>query len=97
MKGAVLYGPGDIRFEHRDDPKIVEPTDAILRPSALARNDPTLLAKNDQHHTELVTFLPAGKTAFSPHGESPASQGPGASALECLGRLGAFFAGNRTP
>ena len=31
MKGAVLYGPGDIRFEHRDDPKIVEPTDAILR------------------------------------------------------------------
>ena len=34
MKGAVLYGPGDIRFEHRDDPTIVEPTDAILRLAA---------------------------------------------------------------
>lgn len=31
MKGAVLYGPKDIRFEHRDDPRIVQPTDAILR------------------------------------------------------------------
>jgi threonine dehydrogenase-like Zn-dependent dehydrogenase len=34
MKGAVLYGPKDIRFEHRDDPKIVQPTDAILRLAA---------------------------------------------------------------
>src|SRR5689334_2423747 len=34
MKGTVLYGPRDIRFEHRDDPKIVEPTDAILRLAA---------------------------------------------------------------
>jgi threonine dehydrogenase-like Zn-dependent dehydrogenase len=34
MKGAVLYGAGDIRFEHRDDPKIVEPTDAVLRLAA---------------------------------------------------------------
>src|SRR3954467_4662250 len=34
MKATVLYGPRDIRFEQRDDPKIVEPTDAILRISA---------------------------------------------------------------
>src|SRR5437773_10581124 len=34
MKGAVLYGPRDIRLEERDAPKIVEPTDAILRLSA---------------------------------------------------------------
>src|SRR5438046_6832895 len=34
MKGAVLYGPRDIRFEERDAPRIVEPTDAILRLSA---------------------------------------------------------------
>jgi threonine dehydrogenase-like Zn-dependent dehydrogenase len=34
MKGAVLYGPKDIRFEHRDDPKIIQPTDAILRLAA---------------------------------------------------------------
>ncbi|HKO83293.1 MAG TPA: alcohol dehydrogenase catalytic domain-containing protein, partial [Actinomycetota bacterium] len=31
MRGAVLYAPGDVRVEERDDPKIVEPTDAILR------------------------------------------------------------------
>ena len=34
MKGAVLYGPGDVRVEERPDPTIIEPTDAILRLSA---------------------------------------------------------------
>jgi threonine dehydrogenase-like Zn-dependent dehydrogenase len=31
MRGAVLYGPHDIRFEDRETPKIEEPTDAIIR------------------------------------------------------------------
>lgn len=31
MRGTVLYGPGDVRFEERQDPKIIEPTDAIVR------------------------------------------------------------------
>ena len=31
MRGAVLYGPYDVRVEERDDPRIIEPTDAILR------------------------------------------------------------------
>lgn len=31
MRGAVLYGPRDIRFEERPDPTIERPTDAILR------------------------------------------------------------------
>ena len=34
MKGAVLFGPGDVRFVERQDPTIVEPTDAIIRISA---------------------------------------------------------------
>jgi threonine dehydrogenase-like Zn-dependent dehydrogenase len=34
MKGAVLYGPKDIRFEDRDDPRIIQPNDAILRLAA---------------------------------------------------------------
>lgn len=34
MRGAVLHAPGDIRVEERDDPKIVAPTDAIIRLSA---------------------------------------------------------------
>src|SRR5436309_3744884 len=34
MRGAVIYGPRDIRLEVRDDPIIVEPTDAIIRLSA---------------------------------------------------------------
>ena len=48
--------------------------------SALARNDPTLLAKNDQHHTKLVAFLPVGKSVFLPHCKSSSSQGCCASA-----------------
>jgi threonine dehydrogenase-like Zn-dependent dehydrogenase len=31
MRGAVLYGPRDLRFEERDAPTIIEPTDAIIR------------------------------------------------------------------
>src|SRR2546421_3827013 len=34
MRGAVLYGPHDLRFEERDDPTILEPTDAIIRMAA---------------------------------------------------------------
>src|SRR5467141_208703 len=34
MLGAVLYGPRDVRFEERDAPKIIRPTDAIIRVSA---------------------------------------------------------------
>ncbi len=34
MQGAVLYGPRDVRFEERDAPKIIKPTDAIIRISA---------------------------------------------------------------
>lgn len=34
MRGAVLHAPGDIRLEQRDDPAIVDPTDAVIRLSA---------------------------------------------------------------
>src|SRR5438105_11874649 len=34
MRGAILYGPGDVRFEDRESPKIVEPTDAVIRIAA---------------------------------------------------------------
>ncbi|MBW9205829.1 zinc-dependent alcohol dehydrogenase family protein [Mumia sp. zg.B17] len=34
MRGVVMYGPGDVRVEERDDPTIVEPSDAIIRVSA---------------------------------------------------------------
>src|SRR3954454_20625326 len=34
MRGAVLHAPRDIRMETRDDPRIIEPTDAIIRLSA---------------------------------------------------------------
>lgn len=34
MRGAVLYAPGDIRVDDRDDPTIVEPTDAVIRMAA---------------------------------------------------------------
>jgi threonine dehydrogenase-like Zn-dependent dehydrogenase len=31
MRGAILHAPGDVRFEERPEPAIVEPTDAIVR------------------------------------------------------------------
>ncbi|RSM45757.1 IMP dehydrogenase [Amycolatopsis balhimycina DSM 5908] len=31
MRGAVIHAPGDVRFEQLDDPKIQQPTDAIIR------------------------------------------------------------------
>jgi threonine dehydrogenase-like Zn-dependent dehydrogenase len=34
MRGAVLYGPGDIRFEDREMPRIEQPTDAVIRMGA---------------------------------------------------------------
>src|SRR5947209_15517280 len=34
MQGTVLYGPRDVRFEAREDPQIIKPTDAILRISS---------------------------------------------------------------
>ncbi|MFN7998769.1 MAG: zinc-dependent alcohol dehydrogenase family protein [Bryobacteraceae bacterium] len=34
MKGTVLYGPRDIRFEDREDPKIEKATDAVIRMAA---------------------------------------------------------------
>ena len=33
MRGTMLYGPRDIRFEEREAPTIIEPTDAIIRMS----------------------------------------------------------------
>src|SRR3954447_5343810 len=34
MRGTVLYGPRDIRFEDRETPRIEEPTDAVIRIAA---------------------------------------------------------------
>ena len=34
MRGTMLYGPWDVRFEERPDPTIIKPTDAIIRISA---------------------------------------------------------------
>ena len=34
MRGTVLYGPRDVRFEERDAPTILKATDAIIRMSA---------------------------------------------------------------
>src|SRR5882724_1669124 len=34
MRGTILYGPRDVRFEERAAPTIIEPTDAIIRISA---------------------------------------------------------------
>ncbi|MGX4693590.1 zinc-dependent alcohol dehydrogenase family protein [Streptomyces sp. JNUCC 63] len=34
MRGVVMHAPGDIRVEQREDPRILAPTDAVIRLSA---------------------------------------------------------------
>ena len=34
MRLAVIYGPRDVRFEESEAPKIIQPTDAIIKISA---------------------------------------------------------------
>ena len=34
MRGTVLHGPRDVRFEELEAPKILKPSDAIIRISA---------------------------------------------------------------
>ena len=34
MRGAVLHAPGDVRFEERAHPTIINPTDAVIRTAA---------------------------------------------------------------
>ena len=34
MRGAVIHGKGDVRFEEQAAPAIVEPTDAVIKMSA---------------------------------------------------------------
>ena len=34
MRGTLLYAPGDVRSETLDDPKILNPTDAVIRVTA---------------------------------------------------------------
>src|SRR3954449_13259835 len=34
MRGVVMHAPGDVRIEEREDPRISEPTDAIIRLAA---------------------------------------------------------------
>jgi threonine dehydrogenase-like Zn-dependent dehydrogenase len=34
MRGAVIYAPGDVRLDERDDPRIIAPTDAVIRLAA---------------------------------------------------------------
>jgi len=34
MRGTVLYAPRDVRFEEREIPKVLKPTDAVIRISA---------------------------------------------------------------
>jgi len=34
MRGVILHAPGDVRVAEREDPQIIEPTDAIIRVTA---------------------------------------------------------------
>jgi threonine dehydrogenase-like Zn-dependent dehydrogenase len=40
MRGVVMYAPGDVRVEDVDEPKILKPTDAIIRLSSTSTAAP---------------------------------------------------------
>ena len=68
MKGTVLYGPRDVRFEERDAPTIIKPIDAIIRISAtcICGNDlwpdtPMESSKTGQIRKVSVGWLCAGR------------------------------------
>ena len=67
MRGTILYGPGDVRFEKRDDPKIVKPTDAIIKISATCVCGPDLWPYRGIQET---TDRPGGSIGYDgvPHG-----------------------------
>lgn len=53
MKATVLYGPGDVRYETVDDPKIISPTDAIIKLSATCR-----IGRRHRHDDSMPVFCP---------------------------------------
>jgi hypothetical protein len=54
MRGAVLHGPRDVRLEERDEPRIEEPQDAVIRLAA------TSLGRSWPSASEPPTSLPNG-------------------------------------
>jgi hypothetical protein len=59
MRGAIHYGPKDLRFEEREMPTIIKPTDAIIRISAsCVRSD---LRRNSEDCAADPTWLQQGK------------------------------------
>ena len=55
MRGAVLYGPRDVRIDDRPDPRIVDPTDAVIRLSA------TCICGSDLHLVDgFIPFMKPG-------------------------------------
>src|SRR6058998_2811942 len=57
MRGVVMHSPGDVRVEEREDPKIIEPTDAVIRLAA------TCICGSDlwpYRGVEAVDHLPMG-------------------------------------
>ena len=68
MKGTVLYGPRDVRFEERDAPTIIETTDANIRllATCMCGNDlwpdaPMESSKTGQIRKASVGWLCAGR------------------------------------
>jgi threonine dehydrogenase-like Zn-dependent dehydrogenase len=54
MRAAVMYGAGDVRVEDRPDPKIHQPTDAVVRVlrAAICGSDPASLPQHAAHRPE---------------------------------------------
>lgn len=91
MRGTIFHGARDVRFEERDAPRIVQPTDALLSVSA------TCICGSDLWHYRGVSPLPAGTAVGHEYcgiveevGGSVSSVQPGQFVV------GSFFASDNT-
>ena len=70
MRGVIMHAPGDVRVEDRENPTIVEPTDAIIRiaASCICGSDlwPYRGAEPRRSHARWVTSTSASSPRSAP-------------------------------
>lgn len=91
MRAAIIYGPGDIRVEERDDPTILEPTDAIIRLSH------SCICGSDLWPWRGIDDYPAGTPMGHEYAGTVVEVGPDVTTIK-PGQfvVGSFFASDNT-
>ena len=97
MQGAVLYGPYDVRFEEREDPKIIEPTDAVIR-LVNAKQEPVVFMLWGSYAQKKAAFVDTARHLVlkAPH-PSPLSAHSGFLGCRHFSKANAFLESRGLP